>query len=209
MNLCTSAQETLERNRSATFEALMQKSYVRVYNLAYRLAGDRADAEDLTQEAFFRAFRSFAHFECGRQFDTWMFRIVSRLFLDMLRDRGRRLTVVSYDALKQQAQNDGRHFEAADKRPNPEELVLADLYSEDVLDALSTLTSEQLRLVRLADVDNMPYQAIAVILDKPIGTVRSRLHRAHNVMRHGYRPTPPMRPAPTAATHKSRLDSVP
>src|SRR5687768_10473305 len=89
---------TLDPRELTRFNELMNESYRKVYNMAYRLAGNRADAEDLTQEAFYRAYRSFADYEGDRPFENWIFRIVTRLFLDLLRNRRRRIKAVSYDA---------------------------------------------------------------------------------------------------------------
>src|SRR5437588_11321738 len=80
------------------FNDLMESTYKKVFNMAYRLAGNRPDAEDLTQEAFFRAYRSFHDYEGDRPFENWIFRIVTRLFLDLLRSPRRRVKAVSYDA---------------------------------------------------------------------------------------------------------------
>src|SRR5579864_6145517 len=80
------------------FNELMESTYKKVFNMAYRLAGNRPDAEDLTQEAFYRAYRSFPDYEGDKPFENWIFRIVTRLFLDMLRTRRRRVKAVSYDS---------------------------------------------------------------------------------------------------------------
>ena len=153
--------------------------------MAYRLTGDRSDAEDLTQEAFFRAFRSFAEFEGDRSFENWIFRILTRLFLDSLRNRRRRVTVMSYDAQFQHAGEECLCLEFADQRPNPEERVLEGAYSEDLDVVLSSLNPDQLTLVTLADLEGTPYKDIANRLGRPVGTIRSRLHRTHKLMRQG------------------------
>src|SRR5471030_983103 len=90
-------QEITDGTRSSRYNGLMEATYRKVYNMAYRLTGIRADAEDLTQEAYYRAFRSFEDYEGDRPFENWIFRIVTRLFLDMLRSRRRRVKAVSFD----------------------------------------------------------------------------------------------------------------
>src|SRR6185436_4152842 len=85
-------------SREGRFNELMQATYRKVYNMAFRLSGNRADAEDLTQEAYYRAYRSFDDYQGDKPFENWIFRIVSRLFLDLLRSRRRRIQAVSYDA---------------------------------------------------------------------------------------------------------------
>lgn len=170
-----------EQNR---FNELMEVTYRKVYNMAYRLAGNRADAEDLTQEAFFRAYRSFSEFEGDRPFENWIFRIVTRLFLDMLRTRRRRVKAVSYDTpLTNSTGDENLYFEMPDSGSNPEQKVLENSFSEDLQKALNALSPEQRLLVTLADVEGVAYKEIAEILGKPVGTIRSRLHRTHKAIR--------------------------
>ncbi|MHB8636874.1 MAG: RNA polymerase sigma factor [Fimbriimonadaceae bacterium] len=176
-------QESTDGTRSSKFNGLMEATYRKVYNMAYRLTGNRADAEDLTQEAYYRAYRSFEDYEGDRPFENWIFRIVTRLFLDLLRSRRRRVKVVSYDAPLQHGGDDGLYFETADDRPNPEERLLQGTYSEELQKVLASLSAEQRTLVTLADVEEMPYKEIADLLGKPVGTIRSRLHRTHKLIR--------------------------
>jgi RNA polymerase sigma-70 factor (ECF subfamily) len=175
----------LEPHEEARFNELLDETYKKVYNMAYRLSGSRADAEDLTQEAFYRAYRSFRDFEGDRPFENWIFRIVTRLFLDLLRNRRRRVKAVSYDApLQRDGGDENLYFETADTKPNAEQAIMNVSLSEEMQVALDSLTPEQRTLVILADVENVPYKDIAEMLGKPVGTIRSRLHRTHKLIRH-------------------------
>jgi len=175
----------LEPHEEARFNELLDETYKKVYNMAYRLSGSRADAEDLTQEAFYRAYRSFRDFEGDRPFENWIFRIVTRLFLDLLRNRRRRVKAVSYDApLQRDGGDENLYFETADTKPNAEQAMMNVSLSEEMQVALDSLTPEQRTLVILADVENVPYKDIAEMLGKPVGTIRSRLHRTHKLIRH-------------------------
>jgi RNA polymerase sigma-70 factor (ECF subfamily) len=166
------------------FNELIAGTYRKVFNLAYRLSGNRQDAEDLTQEAFFRAYRSFQDFEGDKPFENWIFRIVTRLYLDLNRNRRRRIQAVSYDApVRADGHDDAMQMDVADDAPDPEETMIRRAMSEPVEQALALLKPEQRTLVILADVKGMPYQDIADVLDVPVGTVRSRLHRAHKLLR--------------------------
>jgi RNA polymerase sigma-70 factor (ECF subfamily) len=166
------------------FNELLEDTYKKVYNMAFRLSGNRADAEDLTQEAFFRAYRSFRDYEGDRPFENWIFRIVTRLFLDLLRTRRRRIKAVSYDTPLNTGGNDENlYFEMPDDAPSPEETVLEGTFSEDLQKALNSLSPEQRLLVTLADIEGVPYKDIADMLGKPVGTIRSRLHRTHKLIR--------------------------
>lgn len=166
------------------FQELMSHSYRKVYNMAYRLAGNRPDAEDLTQEAFYRAYRSFNDFEGDKPFENWIFRIVTRLFLDLLRNRRRRIQAMSYDSpILKEIADDQLYFDVPDGSPNAEKQLMEQTLSEDLQKTLEALSPEQRLLVTLADIEQVPYKDIAEMLGKPIGTIRSRLHRAHRLMR--------------------------
>lgn len=176
--------ETLTAFDQRRFNELMQATYRKVFNMAYRLAGNRPDAEDLTQEAFFRAYRSFTDYEGDRPFENWIFRIVTRLYLDLLRSRRRRIKAVSYDTpIQAPGADENLFFDMPDDRPTPEQSALSGSFSEDIQRVLNSLTAEQRLLVTLADIEGIPYKEIAEMLDKPVGTIRSRLHRTHKQIR--------------------------
>lgn len=171
---------TLSQREESDFRELMAQTYKKVYNLAYRLSGDRSDAEDLTQEAFFRAYRGFDGYQGDRPFENWIFRIVTRLFLDMKRARKRRVMTHSYDApIMADGADDPVLAQAAADGPNPEEALVARHFSEEMEAALRQLKPDQRALIMLADVEQVPYEDIATMLGIPVGTVRSRLHRTH------------------------------
>ena len=166
------------------FNTLMKETYKKVFNMAYRLSGNRSDAEDLTQEAFYRAYRSFPDYQGDRPFENWIFRILSRLFLDMLRSRKRRVQAVSLDApLGMSLGEDSIQLELPDRTPNPEERLMDSAIGERLSAVLATLSPEQRMLVTLADVEGLPYSEIAIMLGKPVGTIRSRLHRTRLLIR--------------------------
>lgn len=171
-------------NATPRFDELMQRTYKKVYNMAYRLSGNAADAEDLTQEAFYRAYRSFDSYEGDKPFENWILRIVTRLFLDLLRHRRRRVQTVSYDApLQKEGGEEDLFFEKADESANPENTLMNGMLGEEMEAAIMSLPAEQRLVVMLADVEAMPYKDIAEILGAPIGTIRSRLHRTHKALR--------------------------
>lgn len=175
---------TLNENETSRFNQLMDETYRKVYNMAYRLSGNRPDAEDLTQEAYYRAYRSFNDYEGDRPFENWIFRIVTRLYLDLLRNRRRRVQTVSYDnTIPSEVGGDTIHFEVADDGPSPEEQLIENAYSEPLQQALESLSPDQRELIELADVKQVPYTEIAEMLGAPVGTIRSRLHRTHKALR--------------------------
>lgn len=178
--------QTLEiriEGRSERFNALMDSTYRKVYNMAFRLAGNKTDAEDLTQEAYFRAYRSFDDYEGDKPFENWIFRIVTRLFLDLLRSRRRRVQTVSYDAPLSTSSDETVRFDVADPNASSDHQLMSATLSEDLQNVLAMLTEEQRTLVLLADVEGLPYKEISEIMGKPVGTIRSRLHRTHKLIR--------------------------
>lgn len=175
---------SLTLEQESRFGEAMNRSYKKVFNLAYRLAGNRADAEDLTQEAFYRAYRNFESYQGDRPFENWIFRIVTRLYLDLKRTKRRRVPVVSYDTPLQPDGYDAQiYFETADQTPNPEQRLLEGTVDERLEWSLKRLTKEQRELIVLADLEGVPYKEIAEKLNTPVGTIRSRLHRAHKALK--------------------------
>lgn len=179
-----SASPILDPHEQARFHALAQQTYRKVFSMAYRLAGNRPEAEDLTQEAYYRAYRSFRDFEGDRPFENWIFRIVTRLFLDLLRTKRRRVQTVSFDTptLRDGAE-DIVQVDLPDSKPSAEQQLMQTVLNEDLLTVLLSLPDEQRILVVQADIEQIPYQELAERYNKPIGTIRSRLHRAHKAMR--------------------------
>ena len=143
----------------------------RVYRLAYRLTGNKHDAEDLTQEVFVRVFRSLSTYTPGN-FEGWLHRITTNLFLDQVRRRNR----IRFDALAEDADARGR------TRAGPRGATTASLEA-DVQAALDALPPDFRAAVVLADVEGLTYEEIAETLDIKLGTVRSRIHRGRAQLR--------------------------
>ncbi len=179
----TQTIEVRNEGGNEKFNALMEATYRKVYNMAFRLAGNRSDAEDLTQEAYYRAYRSFQDYEGDKPFENWIFRIVTRLFLDLLRSRRRRVHTVSYDAPLPTHGDDTVHFDVADPSSASDAPLLSGTLNEELQGVLNSLSPEQHTLVMLADIEGLPYKEISEIMNKPVGTIRSRLHRTHKLMR--------------------------
>lgn len=175
--------KTTSENTIDLFERLMEKSYPKVYQRAYRLVRNSSDAEDLTQETYYRALRKFDTYDGSKPFENWIFKILSRLFLDLVRYRKRRVKTVSYDAPLPQEHEDMVYFEKPDDSTNPETQFMKEELSDELESAIKKLTPKQQSLVLMADIEEIPYHEIAERFDAPIGTIRSRLHRAHRLLR--------------------------
>jgi RNA polymerase sigma-70 factor (ECF subfamily) len=145
----------------------------RVYRLAYRLSGNRADAEDLTQETFVRVFRSLADYTPGT-FEGWLHRITTNLFLDMVRRRQK----IRFDALAEDAGD-----RLPSEEPGPERAFEQNNLDPEIQRALDALPADFRAAVVLCDLEGLTYEEIALTLDIKVGTVRSRIHRGRVLLR--------------------------
>jgi RNA polymerase sigma-70 factor, ECF subfamily len=151
-----------------------------MYAAAVRLTRNPTDAEDLLQETYLRAYRGFGGFEEGTNLRAWLYRILTNAFINTYRKRQREPQMVSDDELEEWYLYEKLGGEGAEA--SAEAQVLESLPDEDVQNALADLP-EQFRLaVLLADVEGFSYKEIAEILDIPIGTVMSRLHRGRRAL---------------------------
>jgi RNA polymerase sigma-70 factor (ECF subfamily) len=166
------------------FDRLVQRYHKQAYNIAYRLTGNHADAEDLTQEAFVRAFRFFDNYRRDLPFENWLFRIISNLFVDDLRRRPK-ARIQSLDApVGNDATSESNAFlEIPDTRENPERVVLHEELDEQIQKALAALPQDFRKTVILADIEGMSYEEISEAMHCSLGTVRSRLHRGRKLLR--------------------------
>jgi RNA polymerase sigma-70 factor (ECF subfamily) len=165
------------------FEALFQRSHRRAYNLAYRLTGNAADAEDVTQDAYLRAWNNIASYDINRSFEGWLFRIITNRVID-LRRRQKRVPMYSLDT-PIQGDEDGQMLahEFADPNSNPEDIVIGPIMEERLQKALASLPADYREAILLCDVEQRSYQEIADVMHCAIGTVRSRIHRARVMLR--------------------------
>lgn len=166
------------------FDELVQRHHKQAYNIAYRLTSNHADAEDLTQEAFLRAFRFFNNYRRDLPFENWLFRIMSNLFVDDLRRRPK-ARIQSLDSPVGSDMNgeSNAYLEIPDSRDNPERVVLHEELDEQIQKALTTLPQDFRMTVILADIEGMSYEEISETMRCSLGTVRSRLHRGRKMLR--------------------------
>ncbi len=156
-----------------SWDEVVREHADRVYRLAYRLAGNRADAEDLTQETFIRVFRSLAEYQPGT-FEGWLHRITTNLFLDLVRRRQR----IRFDALPEDAGD-----RLAGAAPGPEQAYDELHLDPEIQAALDALPPDFRVAVVLCDLEQLSYEEIAATLGIKVGTVRSRIHRGRVLLR--------------------------
>src|SRR5262245_12546324 len=173
-----------------TWDEIVDLHSDRVYRLAYRLTGNRHDAEDLTQEVFVRVFRSLSSYTPGT-FEGWLHRITTNLFLDLARRRQR----IRFEGLGEDAAERLRGRE-----PTPAQVFEDRNLDADVQAALDGLAPEYRAAVVLCDIEGLSYEEIAATLGVKLGTVRSRIHRGRSQLRTALDHRRPRHPGPPAAT---------
>ena len=155
-----------------SWDEVVRTHGARVYRLAYRLSGDRHDAEDLTQETFVRVFRSLDSYRPGT-FEGWLHRITTNLFLDLVRRRAR----IRFEALPEDAER------VPGRTPGPAQVFDDTHLDDDVQLALDALPPEFRAAVVLCDIEGLSYEEVADALGTRLGTVRSRIHRGRRALR--------------------------
>ena len=145
-----------------------------LYSYGYYLTGDREQAEDLLQETFLKAFRFFDKFEEGSNAKAWLYTIMKNTYINFYR-KTKRIPV-------QMEFNEETFVGDKGRSPSDMEGSLEHTMSDDVVSALALLPEKFKSIIILRDIEDMPYEEIAEALNIPIGTVRSRLHRARAVL---------------------------
>jgi RNA polymerase, sigma-24 subunit, RpoE len=168
-------------NDLAAFEELVSLYQSRVYSLGYKLSGNHDDAQDLAQEVFIRAFGALKDFRNEADFGTWLHRITVNLWLNMRRKQVKQV-IVSVDEPVRIGE-DEVYRELAAAEGNPEQMLENKEFSGLVRLALGELPREYRAVLVLREIEGYSYEEVAAILKCSLGTVKSRLNRARQILK--------------------------
>ncbi len=170
---------TVHTNFEALYQIEMVPHMSLLYNYALRLTNNVEDAKDLIQDTYLKAYRFIAKYEQGTNAKAWLFRILKNSFINNYRKNSRTPQQVEYTEVEDYVElMKSDYAPTTDLRKDIFDNVLGD----DVMRAMESLNEEFRTIIILSDIEGMTYEEIAEILDIPLGTVRSRLHRARKVM---------------------------
>ena len=155
-----------------------------ITNYLNMMVGDYDIAVDLCQETFLRVYRSINRYSNLYQFSTWIYRIATNLAIDEIRYRKRRGQVFYRNILgsRPHSANDGPEFEISDVRRNPRDEVLRKESGQVLSDAIRSLPEKYRTAFIMKEVQELPYEEIAKVLNCSAGTIKSRLHRARELL---------------------------
>jgi RNA polymerase sigma-70 factor (ECF subfamily) len=167
---------------SPAFEAEALASLDSLYRTALRLTHDAADAEDLVQDTYLKAFRAADRFAPGTNLRAWLFTILHNTARNRARDRAREAVDVDSEVVERSADTRGVAAAAGGAFETPESLLLRDTLTPELKEAIDDLAPAFRQAVWLRDVEEFSYAEIAAMLDVPIGTVMSRISRGRRLL---------------------------
>ncbi len=163
----------------AAYKRLMKKYHDAIYNFIYRMIHDKHQVEDLTQEAFIKAFASLASFNEEFAFSTWLYKIATNNSIDYIRKR--KLQTYSIDK-PIEAKDSDYAFELPDDSYEADKEMISDQRARMLNEAIGKLPEKYRKVIRLRHVDEKSYEEIAEQLKLPIGTVKAHIFRAREML---------------------------
>jgi len=171
--------ERVQKGDKKAFDLLVMKYQQRIVNLVSRFVRNPADALDVTQDAFIKAYRALPKFRGDSAFYTWMYRIAVNTAKNYLAVQARRPLDIEQD-ISEIEQIEGDH--ALKEYATPEHMILRDEIQSTVIKAIEDLPEDLRIAITLREVEGLSYEDIAAAMDCPIGTVRSRIFRAREAI---------------------------
>lgn len=171
-------EEALAGDQSA-YEKLMKKYYQLIYNLIYRMISKKEDVEDLTQEAFIKAFNSLHNFDKQFAFSTWLFKIATNNAIDYLRKK--KLSTFSIDKDIESDDSDFK-FEIPDSENKPDRHIIDSQMRKILDEAIESLPKKYKEVIELRHKHEMEYEEISKKLSLPLGTVKAHIFRGRELL---------------------------
>jgi RNA polymerase sigma factor (sigma-70 family) len=169
-----------EEQKHRIFEVEFLPHIDAMYNFAYRITYDEDSAKDLLQDTYYKAYKFIESFQVGTNAKAWLFRILKNSFINEFRKKNKEPAMVDYQDVETYYNSDDvNEVITSDLRVE----VLQDMIGDEVSNALNALAVDFRIVIILCDLEGFTYEEMSKILDIPIGTVRSRLHRARNLLR--------------------------
>ena len=182
-NADTALIERCQANDAAAFNEIVGRYKSRVHNYVCRMVGPNADAEDLTQEVFIRAYVNMHSFQSRASLNTWLYRIATNICIDFAR-KNKRIRANTTSLMREDEEDGGEiEREIPDSRFDPASLMLNKELGIKLEQALKTLPEKLRTVVLLHDIEGLAYEEIATIIECPLGTVKSRLFNARAALR--------------------------
>jgi len=164
----------LQRGETEAFEMLVRRHEKTIFNLVYRMLGDYDEAAEVSQEVFLSAYRAIGQFRGDANFSTWLYRIslnhTSTRRKTLIRRPQRNVAIEDTEPVR-------------DLQPGPAETMEKKEIRERVQRALNSLEPDDATVILLRDLQDIPYEEVARLLEIPVGTVKSRLHRARQALK--------------------------
>jgi RNA polymerase sigma-70 factor (ECF subfamily) len=154
-----------------------------LYNFAYKLTFDEDDAKDLVQDAYMKAYRFVASYEVGTNAKAWLFRILKNSFINNYRKKTKEPSKVDYQDVENYYNSASVETAEMSHTVDLRTSTMQNKIGDEVTSALNSLPVDFRTVIILCDLEGFTYEEMAVILDIPVGTVRSRLHRARGVLK--------------------------
>ncbi len=173
--------EKVKKGDISSFEALIAPYQKKAFNIAYRMLGNLEDANDVTQEAMIKIYKSIAGFQGKSSFSTWVYSVVSNSCIDYIR-KNRKAVIVSLDREYDTGESMYK-LEVADEMNTPEYLFEKNEIKRMIHDAINQLNVDQREIIILRDINGFSYHEIAEILKCSEGTVKSRISRARSSLK--------------------------
>ncbi len=174
------ADNTEKIAKDKVFEEEFLPQIDALYNFAYHLTYSEEDANDLVQEAYMKAYRFINNYEVGTNAKAWLFRILKNAFINDYRKKNKQPTKVDYEEIVNFHNEEDTNFSSYDDLRTE---MFDKMMGDEVTTAINSLPVDFRTVILLCDIEGFTYEEISKIINVPIGTVRSRLHRSRNMLK--------------------------